>query len=288
MLYDLYLTSDELKDIDDFLDGLSIIYAQRSYGTCINGTSWGWLKDKFDELNYRTQSYISTLSYNHGNEVKGSIGEFLDYYDRSLLFEADKYGNLDFIGRKQTLSFVKTVEDLIDEIGTVTVEKEDLIVAARSAVDNLTEAQLQHFNQDKFDILVAAEETLKKLKVQIIPLQQEAIDGDYTYVRFVFILSGYPELSSSDFENKLTLILDDGEQTKTISPNAYNKLTHSGETYTATVNEKEYSFDNSINENDIYVIYVVKFTTAKYQGHNVKAKLSFNENEYITSGYTFE
>lgn len=127
-------------------------------------------------------------------------------------------------------------------------------------------------------------------KVTVTALQQEAVVGATTYVRFVFIISGNTALSSADFVNKLTLILDEGEktqQTKTCSPHAYNRITLNGETYTATVSSAEYSFDNSINTNDIYVVYVVGFTTSNYTGHNIKASLNVNLTEYKTSGYDF-
>ena len=291
MLYQLYLTEDEFKEIDAFLEKTKIIYATRSYGTCINGISWNYLNNEFDTLTYRERVYISTILYEHGNELAGSIGEFIDIYDHSLLLEADEYNNSDFIGRSVSISFVKQIEGIIDDIGIVTLEDEDLVVAARKGYNALTEEQLAHFDSKKLTILEAAEEMLKVLKVEIIPLQQEAIDGDSTYIRFVFIIKNDVELKSADLENKLTLILDDGlesEQTLTRSPNVYKKLTLSGETYIATINEESYTFDNETNTDDVYVVYVVKFTTATYSGHNVKASLNYNNNEYKTSGYDFE
>jgi hypothetical protein len=124
--------------------------------------------------------------------------------------------------------------------------------------------------------------------VTVTALQQEAVVGDVTYIRFVFIVSNDTTLATADFASKLTLILDDGTQTKTCSPKAYNKITENGNTYTATVKGATYSFDNSINTNDIYVVYVVGFTTANYKGHNVKASLTYNEVPYETSGFDFE
>ena len=120
-------------------------------------------------------------------------------------------------------------------------------------------------------------------------LQQEAVTGDYTYVRFLFIVAD-STLTSSDFSNKLTLILDEDEateQTVTRSPKAYDKLTLAGAVYSATIGENLYTFDNSVNTDDIYVVYVVKFTTTKYTGQNVKASLNVGGTEYKTSGYTF-
>ena len=126
---------------------------------------------------------------------------------------------------------------------------------------------------------------------EVIAVQQEAEVGDVTYLRFVFIISNDTTLATTDFANKLTLILDEGkttQQTKTCSPKAYDKLTLGGETYTASVKGATYSFDNTINTNDIYVVYVVKFTTASYTGHNVKASLNVAGTEFKTSGYDFK
>lgn len=127
-------------------------------------------------------------------------------------------------------------------------------------------------------------------EAEVTALQQEAVSGESTYVRFVFIVRD-ATLTTADFANKLTLILDDGlesKQTVTRSPKAYNKLTLGGNTYSATVNGSAYNFDNSENSNDIYVVYVVKFTTITYSGHNVKASLNYGGTEYKTSGYDFE
>ena len=68
----------------------------------------------------------------------------------------------------------------------------------------------------------------------------------------------------------------------------YKKITLNGDTYVATVNNNSYTFDNDVNNSDLYVVYVVKFTTSKYIGHTVKASLNYNDTEYITSGYAFE
>ena len=124
-------------------------------------------------------------------------------------------------------------------------------------------------------------------QVTVTAYQQEAVDGAYTYVRFIFVVSNDTTLATADFASKLTLILDDGEtteQTVTRSPKAYNKITLGGSTYT----NGDYEFDNSVNINDIYVVYVVKFTTETYVGHNIKASLNVNSTDYKTSGYDFE
>ena len=124
-------------------------------------------------------------------------------------------------------------------------------------------------------------------EVTVTAYQQEAVDGAYTYVRFIFVVSNDTTLATADFANKLTLILDDGlesQQTVTRSPKAYNKITLGGSTYT----NGDYEFDNSVNTNDIYVVYVVKFTTETYVGHNIKASLNVNSTDYKTSGYDFE
>lgn len=128
------------------------------------------------------------------------------------------------------------------------------------------------------------------IKNGVKPLQQEAVVGESTFIRFIFIISGNSQLSSSNFSNKLTLILDDGKNTKqtvTRSPKAYNKLLLGGDTYVDTVDEASYTFDNAFNSTDIYVVYVVEFTTATYSGHSVKASLNVGGTEYKTSGYDF-
>ena len=212
----------------------------------------------------------------------------IDVYDNTVTRYSNDYD--DFMERKVSYAYVNCVVGLINDIGIVTLDKEDLINDASDAYYGLSYNQRASVSSDLVDKLEEAKERLKVLKVTIKPLQQEAIVGESTFVRFVFILNGYNELSSADFENKLTIILDDGkanEKTIVRTPNAYNRITLNGETYTANIDDSEYEFDNAVNNDDIYIVYVIEFTTSKYQGHNVKAKLVYNEIEYKTSGYDF-
>ena len=292
MVYAASLKQDAITEINTYANLIDDTVKSSDKGRYFNETDWGYIKQEFNKLSPLAQAYIKNIYYNHNSETAGSIEDMIDVYDNTVTRYgvSGEYQYDDFMDRKVSYAYVNYVEGLINDIGIVTVDKADLINDAYEAYWHLTYEQRSKISSDLEQKLEDAKEQLKVLMVSITPLQQEAIVGEYTYVRFIFILNGYNELTSSDFENQLTIILDEGlssEKTIVRTPNAYNKLTASGETYVATVGEDEYAFDNAINNDDIYIIYVIKFTTSKYTGHNVKASLIYNETEYKTSGYDF-
>ena len=293
MVYNAALKQDAITEINKYANLIDDTVKSSDKGRYFNETSWGYIKQEFNKLSPLAQAYIKNIYYNHNSETADSIEDMIDVYDNTVTRYgvSGEYQYDDFMDRKVSYAYVNYVEGLINDIGIVTVDKADLINDAYKAYWDLTYEQRSKISSDLVQKLEDAKEQLKVLMVSITPLQQEAIVGEYTYVRFIFILKGYNELTSSDFENQLTIILDEGlssEKTIVRTPNAYNKLTASGETYVATVGENEYTFDNAINKDDIYIIYVIKFTNEKYAGHNVKASLIYNETEYKTSGYDFK
>ncbi|MCR4898169.1 MAG: hypothetical protein K5892_02975 [Acholeplasmatales bacterium] len=289
MVYSAALKQEVITEINTFVNHIFDTAFDYEEGRCFSSNSHGYIKEAFEALSPIAKAYVTNVKYTHKKEVTNSLEDMMNVYDNTIARRGDDFA--DFMNRKTTYSYTNIVKGLIDEIGVVTLDKESLINDAKDAYNGLTAKQKEFIPSESVQALEDAIEKLKVLNVSITPLQQEAIVGEYTYVRFIFILNGYNELTSADFENQLTIILDEGlssEKTIERTPNAYNKLTASGDTYVATVGEDEYTFDNAINKDDIYIIYVIKFTTEKYAGHNVKASLIYNETEYKTSGYDFE
>lgn len=124
----------------------------------------------------------------------------------------------------------------------------------------------------------------------VTALQQEAVVGESTFVRFIFIISNATNIDTYDFTDALHLCLDDETNGPVVDrkPNVYTKLTSNGVAYTANVKGNEYTFDNSVNENDLYVVYIVEFTTATYSGHTINADLEYKNGTYSTTSYTFK
>lgn len=122
----------------------------------------------------------------------------------------------------------------------------------------------------------------------VTPYQQEATSRDsegYLHVRFIFVVSGVSMSDAGDLTNKLTLRLDDGVKTVTVTPNVVNKITSSGETYKPSVGTNDYYvFDGSTG--DFYVIYVVGCST-NYIGHTMNASFEFGGKSYSTTPYSF-
>ena len=125
----------------------------------------------------------------------------------------------------------------------------------------------------------------------VTALQQEAKVENSTFVRFIFIISNATDIEDYDFTNTLHLVLDAGDensQTLDRTATVYNKVTNNGVAYTAEVNGNNYTFDNSINTNDVYIVYVVEFTTEYYLNHTISAKLDYKTDTYSTTPYTFK
>ena len=136
---------------------------------------------------------------------------------------------------------------------------------------------------------LGGDNTMRVLSVEFVPqevtpLVQTAVVDTYTYVRFVSIVKGVKEFSAADITFKLTLTSGESNQEVTVTPYVVKKITSSGETYTAKVNEADYSFADHTAE--YYVVYVVRFTTAKYTGDSIKATLTYAGNDYISSVVT--
>lgn len=124
-------------------------------------------------------------------------------------------------------------------------------------------------------------------EVEVTPLVQEATDSDYTYVRFVTIVSNAGEISSDDVEFSITMTYTN-ETTKTVSytPYVVKKITQNGEAYVANVGTESHTFDNALNATEYYVVYVIRFTTSKFAGCKVSATTTFASVDYTSSQVT--
>ena len=185
-------------------------------------------------------------------------------------------------------------EETAEQIGTsggseVTITCEGAgqhTIVFREAHSNESTSDSSNLKMYSFEMVVS--QTVES-DATITALQQEGISGNYTYVRFIFIASNYTALAKANLTNALTIVLDkglEGEQTITRTPSVVNKITNNGETYVGTVNNADYEFDNEVNSSDVYIIYVIKFTTAKYSGHTISAVLNYGSS-YATTSYTF-
>ena len=120
----------------------------------------------------------------------------------------------------------------------------------------------------------------------VTPLVQKATDSTYTYVRFVTIIKGVEEIDASDVTFSVTMDYADTEKDdKTViyTPHVVKKITQSGETYVADVNNVSHTFDNSVNPTEYYVVYVLRFTTSKYSGNSIKATTTFGGTPYVSN-----
>ena len=117
----------------------------------------------------------------------------------------------------------------------------------------------------------------------VTPLAQKATVSDYTYVRFVTIIKGVEEIDTSDVTFSVTMDYADADKDdKTViyTPHVVKKITQSGETYVADVNNISHTFDNSVNPTEYYVVYVLRFTTSKFSGNSIKATTTFGGTPY--------
>ena len=119
------------------------------------------------------------------------------------------------------------------------------------------------------------------------PLVQEANAQDFTYVRFVGIVYSETIIDPNDISFSITMIYPN-ETTKSVSyiPYVVDRITQNGNTYVAKVNGLDHSFSNSINNNEYYVVFVLKLTTAKFIGSKLYGKITYQDIEYTTSEVT--
>ena len=119
------------------------------------------------------------------------------------------------------------------------------------------------------------------------PLVQEAQADGYTYVRFISIVYSEFEIDPNDISFSITMTYND-ETTKTVNytPYVVKRITQSGNTYVASLGGVDHSFDNSINNNEYYVVYVIRLTTSKFEGCSVCGKTTYQDVEYTSSQAT--
>lgn len=126
---------------------------------------------------------------------------------------------------------IDDAEDLVTALGTITLEKENDIVAARAAYEALTEEQKESFNDDIYDDLVEAELRLaelkeEKAKADIVVGKIEAI-GEVSYPT-----SGEAITAARDAYDALTNAEERGFvsnlDTLTAAENEYNKQKEDG------------------------------------------------------------
>ncbi len=118
---------------------------------------------------------------NFVKEVDDYTGEVADPYEEPHEDKDDDDDRKPAVDRK-----VERVEDLIDEIGKVTLEDADVIEAARKAYDKLSAAQKRKVSN--YDELVEAEEKLEKLlAAAALPFDDvDADDEAYDAIKFVY------------------------------------------------------------------------------------------------------
>ena len=116
------------------------------------------------------------------------------------------------------------------------------------------------------------------------PLVQEAVKDEFTYVRFVSIVYSDTEINNDDISFSVTMTYTN-ETTKTVeyTPYVVKRITQNGNTYVASLGGVEHSFDNAVNNNEYYVVYVLRFTTSKFDGCSINAKTTYQGADYISS-----
>ncbi len=118
-------------------------------------------------------------------------------------------------------------------------------------------------------------------KINVTPFIQKAVVGDYTYVRFITIVSGVNAFNASDLEFTVTMdYAQENVDDKTITyvPFVVNRITNNGETYV----DGGITFNNATKPTEYYVVKVLRFTTANFDGNSVYSKVTFNGNTYTS------
>ncbi len=167
-------------------------------------TVWDLLLKAFDEngmtFEYRIQydtEYIESVTYEgvtlrekdnnknsgwqytiNGKDSNNGVNQqYLAEGDVICFHWTDDYTQEDYGGDYDDQQAAFAVEDMIDEIGTVTLESEAAITAARAAYDALTDVQKAYVDPDCLAILVAAEARLAELKAEQAAADQAAADA---------------------------------------------------------------------------------------------------------------
>lgn len=110
-------------------------------------------------------------------------------------------------------------------------------------------------------------------------LSQTYTDSNYTYIRFVTIVKGEAELTSSKFNFGVTMTYTDSS-TKTVDYTnneklyVVKKITSSGENYVGNVNSQSYEFANHVAE--YYVVFILRLTTSTFAGCSVCSNFTYN------------
>jgi len=119
---------------------------------------------------------------------------------------------------------------------------------------------------------------------EVLPLVQEAKDETYTYIRFVSIINSDVEINATNVAFSITMNYTDKEpKTVNYTPYVVKRITQSGSTYVANVNDVSHTFDNAVNPTEYYVVFVLRLTTSKYSGNTVKATTTYNDVSYESS-----
>jgi len=110
-------------------------------------------------------------------------------------------------------------------------------------------------------------------------LSQTYTDSNYTYIRFVTIVKGEAELTSSKFNFGVTMTYTDSS-TRTVDYTnneklyVVKKITSSGENYVGNVNSQSYEFANHVAE--YYVVFILRLTTSTFAGCSVCSNFTYN------------
>lgn len=125
---------------------------------------------------------------------------------------------------------------------------------------------------------------IKFIPDTVKPLVQEAVKDEFTYVRFVSIVYSDTEINNDDISFSVTMTYTN-ETTKTVeyTPYVVKRITQNGNTYVASLGGVDHSFDNAVNNNEYYVVYVLRFTTSKFNGCSINAKTTYQGVDYISS-----
>ena len=193
--------------------------------------------------------------------------------------------NVDFVSGSDTKSRSLAIKDSNgNQIASVSNSSGSNAVLLSANVES---GKTYYIGSSDSGINIGKVEFVTAPEVEVTPLVQEATDTDYTYVRFVTIVSNAGEISSDDVEFSITMEYTN-ETTKTVNytPYVVKRITQSGATYVADVNSVSHTFDNAINETEYYVVYVIRFTTSKFTGCKVSATTTFAGQDYTSSQVT--
>ena len=295
-LYKIGETSEFRSDIETFRS-----FADTNLGEFVatGDEAWNNLKAQFNSLGADAQGYLANLTYSHGTHTKGDIENIIDRYDYAVA----RYNYEDFIGRKEYASFGNVVEGIISDIGTVTLEKEDLIIDARAAYERLNNEQKAEVGN--LNVLEAAEKRITAVKVEnkvtrsSIAFHYSKDDlGNFTfsnvYLRFGGIISkdlwdeldekygivAYGELYSNDAylgSNELKNYYNSADEINV--KKSYFELTEEASSYPVLFNNASYQ-----GVTDNYYVWNLRRSVAEDDFKTVYASVAYivtNEGEVV-------